>query len=360
MITVYPDTNALHNNVALSNDSGRRLAHELTSNGDKLQLSPVVLAEMQRRELGEADAAGAQMTSVVTRTLRGSPVDGTAMDLRSSIAHKYTDVLSRPYVELDDWPEVSAQEVTERELDRRRPFLDIPDHGTIGHRDAMIWEGVLQAARILEDGDALIFVSGDKGFWDDKNENLHPDLVKDLSTDPEIVRSRVHIEKDLYRARILMRELREELTNRQARVASAMVGLVTSLDTSAIGWHHDAQVGDFVQGNYPLVEVPRDLEEAKVVAVDLEGDPRMSVLNGRDYKVYQDAIFTIEGDMRLDSWLLDEGSEVEIWGDINEYYVSAAIERRVTVEADIEFGDEYEEPDVLNYEVYMASGRPEG
>lgn len=61
------------------------------------------------------------------------------------------------------WPEAPLRPLVERELARRRPFLDMKD-GTVGQRDAVIWLGLLDLA-VSRPGDEIVFLTSDRGSW---------------------------------------------------------------------------------------------------------------------------------------------------------------------------------------------------
>jgi hypothetical protein len=65
-----------------------------------------------------------------------------------------------------------------RELDYRRPFLR-KEVGTIGHRDTVIWLGLVELAKSFP-GDTIFFVTNDDGFKE--NKKLHPELIAEIET----------------------------------------------------------------------------------------------------------------------------------------------------------------------------------
>jgi hypothetical protein len=88
-------------------------------------------------------------------------------------------------------PNISIQDLIERDLGRRKPFKE---HG-VGFRDTLIWETILNLTT-REGCEGIIFITKNTEDFSDNN-NLHPDLIQDLNrigVNPNIVRLFVSVE----------------------------------------------------------------------------------------------------------------------------------------------------------------------
>lgn len=179
------DSNALFDDPLLEHGAVARVLEILEPAHAVLLLSPVVEAELRRHYLDQVNGLSAAVESRLKRLARLAGNDVTDLleqtrEIQQNAAERWAarwQQLSREgLVERVDWPEITARELAERELARRRPFLE-KDAGTVGQRDALIWLSVLEAA--VESGEAVVFVTMDKGFLE-KDGGLHPHLTEEL------------------------------------------------------------------------------------------------------------------------------------------------------------------------------------
>ena len=78
------------------------------------------------------------------------------------------------------YPSVKHQKVVKRDLDERRPFRRVKS-GSIGYRDTLIWESILDfCQRAHNDSEILFITQNTKDFSDEDGERLHADLKDDL------------------------------------------------------------------------------------------------------------------------------------------------------------------------------------
>jgi hypothetical protein len=342
MLAIFPDTNALHGNPYFKGKIAEDLLREVDLGDAELQLSPVVFAELHRQELDDVKDVLTAVTTTVRKKSRGistkmpdvlARVDRALDETRREIDEQFAEVAQRNHVVITGWPPVSSREMGERELKRRRPFLEVETGGktaTIGHRDALIWEGVRESARRGAQDQVLIFVSNDKGFWDDKRTDLHQDLRDDLDADG-IAPDRVVVVQNLAQARIKMQELRSEITPEQAAVASALISATMKLEGERAGWVYDPREGGVEETELRL-NLPTDLDDASIVAVDLVGD--VEFVPGTRYIARQRAELSINGSMSYADYYGDETMfDLELWSEINDQYVDVQTTRRVVVEA---------------------------
>lgn len=347
MIAIYPDCNALWRNVNLSNEVGERLRKRLSSGFVELRISPVVLAELQRNAEEEVRTARSEALTAIERATRSTSTNTKKLvakqqalfdRITAGIDEQFSELLAIDGVVVDDWPSLSARDLGERELERRRPFMD-KAAGTIGHRDALIWAGVVEGLESLwgDEGDIAIFVSKDEGFKADKNGSLHGDLRHDVE---EVFDGRFEFVPSLFDALTVIDLHEEAITRREADIRNALSAFVEHLDNDPWGW--------------PNTELPPDLESPRVLSAEYLGNEIIG--EGNPAHCSFEALVQIEGAIRKDQWYLDTDSEVQLWdGEINEDYVSVYVERLVEFEVEVNLDEAGEVDYVEATSVHMSA-----
>lgn len=335
MIVIYPDCNALWNNISLANDVGMKLRAELEATDSELCMSPVVLSELNRRATGELEESSAKLLATIRSATKGrttmtAPIfaahDSLVKELRVGIDTQLVELAGIPEMVEADWPDVSARQMGERELSRRRPFIDT-ERGTIGHRDAIIWEGVLARMEDFEEEDHLVFVSKDNGFRA-KDGALHSDLLKDLGdrVDPD----QFTIVPSIFDAITVFELRRDAISLREATIRNALSSFSLQL------------IGD--SWDFEGVAAPGGLEEVTVVDVEYLGDE--SIGEGDPAECEFDLNVTLEGAMRRDEWSQDDPN-ISSWGGlINDHYVSVSTSQSVRVTAEVYYDPSTQETEI--------------
>lgn len=342
MLIIFPDTNALYGNPYFKGKFAEELLREVDLGDAELQLSPIVVEELRRQELDDVQDVLVAVATTVRKKSRGNStkmpdvldrVDRALDETRREIEEQFAEITRRQHVVITEWPPISSRELAERELNRRRPFLEIPIAGksaTIGHRDALIWEGVRDSARRGAQDQVLILVSEDKGFWDDKQVGLHQDLRDDLEADGTAP-DRVVLVKNFAQARVKMQELRLEITPEQASVASALISRTLGFEGERAGWVYDPREGGVEETELTL-DLPTELDDASVVAVDLIGHVEFEP--GTKYVARQRAELSINGSMsRADYYDIEPTLDIDVWSEISDSYSDVYVTRSVVVEA---------------------------
>lgn len=172
------DTSELHEEKRLDGNLLRLflLAKVLTK--QRVCLPQVVMGEhlrASRDAMQRSVAAVEKELRVLTRYWGKLDVKLPALDReyekwRLSIG----DRLRAAGVEILPYPSASHQSITERDLERRKPFSETGK----GYRDALIWESVLDLAATSQDH--IVFVTSNSRDFAD-GEALHGDLVSDLA-----------------------------------------------------------------------------------------------------------------------------------------------------------------------------------
>ena len=185
MLLIYPDTNALFGDPLL-HFRGKKLLDVLVPGLVEVRLSPVVLGELKRQVREQAEKTKNELPRVIRKTLAGHTVDYKIFNPLVAEAQRLLDaesgqvlqtLLEKDTCTLCHWPEVDAEELTRRELERRKPSLESGNQ-SVGLRDTLIWHGLLEILGNLEPDDRVVFVSKDKGFID--GEFLHDELIDEI------------------------------------------------------------------------------------------------------------------------------------------------------------------------------------
>lgn len=345
VIAIYVDCNALWRNVSLSNDLGKRLRKHLANGSAELRISPVVLAELRRRADDELQSARSEAIAAIERATRATNTDTASLvseqealfeKIASGIKDQFDELQALDGVVVDDWPQESARKMGERELQRRRPFLE-RSVGTIGHRDALIWVGLVEGLESLyEEDDFAIFVSKDEGFRAPNGKGLHSDLQQDVDG---VYDRRFELVPSLFDALTILDLHEESITRREANIRTAMSMFVEQLENESWDWEH--------------TELPPDFESARVLDAEYlggevigDGNPVICTFRAR---------VQIEGAMLKDQWYLDTDSEVQLWdGEINDHYMSVYVERIVEFQVEIDVDETGEVVDTYATNVQLA------
>ncbi len=332
MIVIYPDANALWRNISLSNEVGERLRKRLRAGSVELRIWPVVLAELRRQANEELRLARSEAVSATERATRATNTDTAKLvadqqslfnQITAGIDDQFSELLALDGVSVDDWPSLSARDVGERELDGKRPFLDKPA-GTIGHRDALIWAGVIEGLETIsgDEGDIAIFVSKDEGFRAEKGKRLHADLQSDVD---DTFDGRFELVPSLFDALTVIDLYEEAITRREANIRNALSAFARELDNVDWDWEN--------------TELPPDLESPRVLSAEYLGGEVIG--EGNPATCTFMALVQIEGAMLKDQWYVDMDSEVQLWdGEVNDYYFSVYVERTVEFEVEVDLDDE--------------------
>ncbi|PZE60374.1 hypothetical protein DEJ33_04875 [Curtobacterium sp. MCPF17_047] len=191
MLIVVLDTNAVHRDPWLTRDVAPKLIQLAASEVCEIVYPQVVIKELTRqriesaREALDSAAAGVeQMGAAGINVAETVTLLQNAHDrIESDIDNAFVEVLAKPGVRDVPVPEVKTTDLLGRDLGRRRPFLEIEQGKTrksLGFRDVLIWESVLEVLQTSNSGDTVLFVTFDGGFIADDKKSLHADLLEDL------------------------------------------------------------------------------------------------------------------------------------------------------------------------------------
>ncbi|MGN7187517.1 PIN domain-containing protein [Microbacterium enclense] len=192
MLTVVLDTNAVHRDPWLTRDDAPKLVHLASSGTCEIVYPRVVIRELTRQRVERArEAHDAASAGVTQMGAAGISVAETATLLQNAhdrieadIDDAFDAVLSKTGIRDLPIPKVSTTDLLDRDLGRRRPFLEIEQGKTrksLGFRDVLIWESVLELLEESDPGDMVLFATFDGGFLADDKKALHSDLLGDLA-----------------------------------------------------------------------------------------------------------------------------------------------------------------------------------
>lgn len=236
MIVVYPDTNALHADLLMRRPTSVALVGLLEKRKIEVRLSPVVVAEAQRQLRAFAQKASGDIHAMIDGAARSFRIDETAT--RSLVANLDAQIIIegeqalKPLLDHEattvvDWSGVSAQDLVTRELERRLPVLEKSGQ-SIGLRDQVIWHGLLDLVRVLDDDDFVVFVCADSGFV--SNGDLHDELRKEIDKSTFFRSYQLHVATSLVEATLEVRRLANLIGTRDDLLSEALVNFITDLD----------------------------------------------------------------------------------------------------------------------------------
>lgn len=364
---VVLDTNVVFEDPVLVRDAATRMLELLAPARATLVFSPVVLGELNRRRRDDVEGLHAPTRSRIRKMAALAGGDPSELLAQAELmveaaadrwSSRWHQILAHPNVEVGAWPKIDSQQMAERELHRRRPFMD-KGPGTVGHRDTLIWLGVVELAR--EDPyDDILFVTADKGFHSDSG--LHPHLVEDLKQ-----AGAQHTVTWLRSLPALVAALQKETEAsgwdawREARVAELLYDVIRAFEPDDFVEHWDDRDGDTAPPAFDLgppfaghdwhlsnVDGPQDLklEEAAFGADELICSFVVDI--------------HLSGFIDKFEWYSDDHPDVELWdADWNEHVVSVEATRRVRLRARFEIDDDNELAyfdEFLDYEVVPEDG----
>lgn len=350
MMRIVIDSNALFDDPVMVRAVSKKVLALLVPARATLAFSPVVLGELDRQRRDDVEDLHAPIRSRVKKLAAFAGVDPvgllTATQLIVDAADdrwtsRWNQILGDDNVEVGAWPEVDSQQMTKRELGRRRPFMD-KDPGTIGHRDTLIWLGVVELARDDPDDD-IIFVTADKGFLD--GTDLHPHLIEDL----DAVGGR-HTVTCVNSMHALVAELQKATETsgwegwREPRIAELLYEEIQQLGAYDFAEHWDVRDGGTAAPTFD-VGLPFTGHDWDLSNVDGPQD-----LEIEDAEFGSDALtctffidIFLSGFMDKFEWYSDDHPAVELWdADWNDHVVSVEATRRVRLRARFEIDDNEE------------------
>ena len=164
MLRVVFDTTVFCNDFWFTDAEAQRSIEAAASGNIVIHVSEIVVAETKRRYREDASAAAQEVQSKA-RALQGgrfgnivtADIRGDVQRATDAYPERFDQLLAHDGIIIDPYPDVSHQDVVQRDLERRRPFR-ISGKGSTGYRDTLIWESLVETALRYPD-DQIVFVT---------------------------------------------------------------------------------------------------------------------------------------------------------------------------------------------------------
>lgn len=347
---VVLDTNALFDDPVMVRDAAKRVLELLYPARATLIFSPIVLGELNRQRRDDVEDLHAPTRGRIRKIAALAGVDASALLAQTQTlvdaaddrwTSRWNEIIAEDSVEIGSWPEANPKQMVERELSRRRPFMD-KDPGTVGHRDTLIWLGIVELAREDPD-DEILFVTADKGFL--AGSELHPHLVEDL----EQAGAR-HTVTCLRSLPALVAALQKETETsgwdawREPRVAELLYDEIQALGAHDFAEHWDERDGGTAPPTFD-VGLPSTAHDWALNITDGPQDLRLEEAPfGADELICSFVLdIHLSGFMDKFEWYSDDHPEVDLWdADWNDHVVSVEASKRVRFRARFEIDDNEE------------------
>lgn len=361
---VLLDSNALHGDLAMVQTRSQRMLRLLAPAEAVLVFSPLVLAELERQRLEEVadlrDSVGSRLRRL--GRLAGADVGEVVADV-NEIAdrgakrwrERWEEVLSSANVELAGWPAIDSKSMAERELSRRRPFLD-REPGTIGHRDTLIWLSVVELVREAVD-EEVVFVTSDRGFLDGRE--LHPDLAADLRP-AEMDRLTVVRDINELSALLVAADTGAWRDWREPEIENLIAEKIAALTASDFTPAYDPREGDY---GAPTFDIGLPHTGHDWTLEHIEGPTDLHIEQSEYGTSTVSCTFnvavTLGGFMDKWEWYGAEHPEVDLWdGDWNDHLVAIEATPLVHMSATVRVSDDTQTVDFVDFTGAAGEGPP--
>lgn len=354
------DSNALYSDPVMVREVSTKVLELLVPARATIVFSPVVLGELNRQRRDRVDDLRDPIRNRIKKLATLAGVDpGTLLEETQALVEaaddrwtsRWNEILSDDNVEVGEWPTTDSQMMAERELARRRPFLDT-DNGTIGHRDTLIWLHVLEL--VQEDpSDHVIFVTADKGFL--SGNGLHPHLIEDLGA-----AGGRHTVTCVGSMHALVAELEKATetsgweTWRVPRVSELLYDEIQDLGGYDFAEHWDPRDGGTEAPTFD-VGLPFTGHDWELNNADGPQDLEIEAAQfGADELIVTFLLdIHLSGFMDKFEWYSDDHPEVDLWdADWNDHLVSVEATRRVRMRARFEIDDQEE---VAHFDEFLSA-----
>lgn len=344
------DSNALYPDPVMVREVSTTVLDLLVPARATIVFAPVVLAELNRQRREKVDDLRDPIRNRIRKLATLAGVDpGHLLEETQTLVEaaddrwtsRWNEIVGDDNVDVGEWPTIDSQTMAERELGRRRPFLDT-DHGTIGHRDTLIWLHVLELVR-EDPSDHILFVTADKGFL--SGNGLHAHLIEDL----EAAGGR-HTVTCIGSLHALVAELEKATKTsgwdawRTPRVSELLYDEIQDLQGYDFAEHWDARDGGTGAPTFD-VGLPFTGHDWELNNVDGPQDLEIEPAEfGADQLIVTFSLdIHLSGFMNKFEWYSDDHPEVDLWdADWNDHVVSVEATRRVRLRARFEIDDREE------------------
>lgn len=371
MMAIVLDTNAIHRDPWLTNGPSSDPLTRAADGSCVLILPTVVIEELRRQKreavrkqaneasnsVDEISDAGARVEDIAARVVE------TFEWLDNSVDASFDNLVARPGVLTASIPEDRTASLVERDLLRRRPFVEVGVQSwSTGFRDAVIWETVLEVLGRVPNFERVVFVTADKGFLTDDSASLHQDLLDDLGA-RGIALDRLVSVKTTFNARsevdnfVAVAAAKAVPANSPAPLArlatlaaakaashAAFVTIATNALFELVGKDVSLQMVYGGEYDYPdFVKFTLPGMESGYVA-DIDQTTEFEFVEERGVVTASArAWISIEGATSKGDWFADAGESVNMIGEINDHYFETSSEVAVVALVEIDLGGELPE-----------------
>jgi len=173
MLRVVLDTTVFCSDFTLSRDSALKLLESARNGNVAIHVSEVVIAETKRRFDEDLRNEGRSLSDKARNFINGRFGSVFEVDIHASVQSAQVaypelldGILHGNGVIIEDFPQVSHEEVVRRDLERKLPFRSGKDKPSSGYRDSLIWLTVLDIGSRYKD-DQIVFVTANSDDYTD-------------------------------------------------------------------------------------------------------------------------------------------------------------------------------------------------
>lgn len=343
-LILFPDTNVLFTDPLFASERASALLDELKLGEIEVRLSPVVLAEL-RRHCSDRAASTREQGKKLVEAVRRHPSGPDTAEIVAALedAQKQLDdeselvlapLLDHPATELLDWPRANSEDLVRRELDRRRPTIET-QRGSIGLRDTLIWQNLLEVVDEFPEASVLL-ITQDHGFFDEARPVLHSDLIEELEEHEAV--ERVTVVEGLPAALLETLKFKDVVTVRTAHITETLISYAQQLCELQWGWAYNARDG-LTQGETAPATLPSYLEDSSLTFVEFL--KVVDIGDGIPARCFFEAHLEFDASMSSSEYFAGEYPDVEWWdGEIEDSLIAVHTEREALIEVSVSYDPE--------------------
>lgn len=405
VLRVVLDTTALCEDFHLRLPSGARLLAAADAGQVVVHLSPIVIAEAERRFLEDVSAEAGSIVDKLKPLVGGRfgaivthDIEGQVRAAREVYPAFLVALLTRAGVHHEDWPVTSHQELVGRDLRLMPPFRRLKE-ATTGYRDTLVWLQTLDIAQ-RHPTDDVVLVSANRmdyaslksaprsAVQADREDQSSADYELSQKLRDEVARelgaeTRVRLVKDLrtlgdlYLAaaeqsatervepttELSIRELLDVDPDARAAVLAALWGANDRIRELDLVPQYNPKEGEY---DYPDVylDIPPEVTDATLEYIegpfDLAIEAVEPLQGDRVFAVSTRHRVTLRFDGFLDKsdYAVSDDEDIDVLDyDWNDHVMHVAFERHVLVDSSVTFTREPLVADVADDDVRLTLER---
>lgn len=341
---VVLDSNILCRDFRLAGTIFRTFLSNLGNAGHSLHIPKVVIEEVVNKygeEFQKLHILITKMGYTVPVTLDSNRPITDLHIAKEEFRDYLRNKLSRVNCTFLDYPNVSHEVLSERAIQRRRPFRA----NDRGYRDALIWESILQLAAESSDTRIAFITSNYRDFANENiPEQLHPDLIADIEsrrgnseTFSEIQLWQdlnSFVERNIYPILELINDIRDQLEANRYQGLNLMTfleeehqwlmsGKEFESEDVGLSWEINGLTFSNVQEVYSI----DDIEARRLSGNELLINFTANALCEFDFLMGKAEFYSLPDDVRASLWFENR----------DDYYVSSSITKEVNLNLSLSF-----------------------